>query len=166
MLAAAATGSTLGLAGCGDLAGSDGEAAGQTDDGNGSETGDGGETGSGFDGDGARATVALDVQAEIQAAREEIGTRVEEGNLSQEDAQSELLEAQREIVSAAVDDLESYAADVDGFGIDEANERAGAVLVSGPAAAVLDTLEADPVSALLSAGDFPAPQEGGQPNGS
>ena len=162
MLAAAATGSTLGLAGCGDLSGSDGDAPGQT---NGSDAGDD-ETGSGSDAGAARATVALDVQEEIQAAQQEIGARVQEGNLSQEDAQAELLDAQRDIVSAAVDDLESYAADVEGFGIDEANERAGAALVSGPATALLDTLEAEPVSALLSAADFPAPQEGGQPNGS
>ncbi|WP_241432950.1 hypothetical protein [Halorubrum tebenquichense] len=162
VLAAAATGSTLGLAGCGDLGGSDGDAAGQTDDGNdGTDGGDG--SGSGED---ASATVALDVQDEIQTAQEDIRTRVQEGNLSQEDARAELLDAQREIVSAAVDDLGSYAADVDGFGIDEANERAGLVLVSGPAAAVLDALEADPVSGLLSADDFPAPQDGGQPNGS
>ncbi|GAA0718680.1 hypothetical protein GCM10009060_08770 [Halorubrum trapanicum] len=163
MLAAAATGSTLGLAGCGDLAGSDGDAAGQTDDGT-DESGDG--TGSGSDGDDARATVALDVQAEIQAAQAEISTRVQEGNLSQEDAQAELLDAQTEIVSAAIEDLESYAADADGLAVENANEQAGAALVSGSAAAVLDALEADPVNALLSAADFPAPQEGGQSNGS
>ncbi|WP_434522428.1 hypothetical protein [Halorubrum sp. AS12] len=165
VLAAAATGSTLGLAGCGDLAGSDGDAAGQTDDGT-NESDDGGGTGSGSDGDDARATVALDVQAEIQAAQEDIRTRVQEGNLSQEDAQAELLDAQTEIVSAAVEDLESYAADADGLAVENANEQAGAALVSGPAAAVLDALEADPVNALLSAADFPAPQEGGQSNGS
>ncbi|WP_239638718.1 MULTISPECIES: hypothetical protein [Halorubrum] len=163
VLAAAATGSTLGLAGCGDLGGSDGDAAGQTD--NGTDGSDAGGDGSGS-GEDASATVALDVQSEIQAAREEVRTRVQEGNLSQEDAQAELADAQREIVAAAVDDLESYAAGVDGLGIDEANERAGAVLVSGPAAAILDALGAKPVSALLSADDFPAPQEGGQANGS
>ncbi|QWC20779.1 hypothetical protein KI388_03035 [Halorubrum sp. 2020YC2] len=163
MLAAAATGSTLGLAGCGGLGGSDGDAAGQTDDGaNESDDGDGG---GGSESD-SRATVALDVQAEIQAAQEEIGTRVEEGNLSQEEAQAELLDAQAEIVSAAVEDLESYATGVDGLSVENANEQAGAVLVSGPAAAVLDTLEADPVNALLSAADFPAPQDGEQANGS
>jgi len=160
VLAAAATGSTLGLAGCGDLAGSDGDAPGQTDDG----TDGGGE--SDADGDRASATVALDVRSEIQAAQEEIGTRVEDGNLSQEEAQAELLDAQAEIVSAAVEDLESYAAGVDGLSVADANERAGAALVSGPAAGILGTLEADAVSALLSAADFPAPQDGDQPNGS
>jgi len=160
VLAAAATGSTLGLAGCGDLGG---DATGQTDDGNGGSDASGDGSGSGED---ASATVALDVQSEIQAAREEVRTRVQEGNLSQEDAQAELLDAQREIVAAAVDDLESYAADVDGLGIDETNELAGAVLVSGPAAAIVDALGAEPVNALLSADDFPAPQNDGQSNGS
>ncbi|WP_280585898.1 hypothetical protein [Halorubrum sp. Boch-26] len=166
VLAAAATGSTLGLAGCGDLAGSDGDAAGQTD---GGEDGGAGDEGSGSgpgDSEAARATVALDVQAEIQAAREEIGTRVEEGNLSREDAQGELRDAQADIISAAVEEVRTYAADTDDLTVENANERAGAVLVAGAAAAVLGALEAGPVNALLSAADFPAPREGGQPNGS
>ncbi|SDG00440.1 hypothetical protein SAMN04488067_11287 [Halorubrum xinjiangense] len=163
VLAAAATGSTLGLAGCGDLAGSDGDASEQTDDGSGESDGEDGGSGAGED---ASATVALDVQEEIQAAQEDVRTRVEEGNLSQEEAQAELIDAQTEIVSAAIDDLESYAADVDGLAVENANEQVGAALLSGPAAAVLDTLEADPVNALLSAADFPEPQESGQQNDS
>ncbi|MFW6317561.1 MAG: hypothetical protein ACOC06_03725 [Halorubrum sp.] len=163
VLAAAATGSTLGLAGCSGFGGSDGDASEQTDDGtNESDTGDDG-SGSGED---ASATVALDVEEEIQTAQEDIRTRVEEENLSQEDAQAELIDAQTEIVSAAVEDLESYAADVDGLSVENANEQAGAALLTGPAATLLDTLEADPVNALLSAADFPEPQESGEQNGS
>ncbi|ELZ40088.1 hypothetical protein C463_16337 [Halorubrum californiense DSM 19288] len=161
VLAAAATGSTLGLAGCGGLDGSDGDAPGQADDGTDS-AGDGSDA----QGDRASATVALDVRSEIQAAREDIETRVEDGNLSQDEARAELLDAQAEIVSAAVDDLESYAAGVDGLSVEDANERAGAALVTGPATGVLGALETEPVSALLSAADFPAPQDGDQPNGS
>ena len=156
VLAAAATGSTLGIAGCSGLA-DDGDATPtQTDDG----------AGDGDGGDDAAATVALDVQAEIQAAREEITTRVEEGNLTQEEARSALRDEQVEIVSAAIEDLESYAADTGELSVERANEQAGAALVAGAPAAVLGTLEADPVSALLSASDFPEPPDGGQPNGS
>mgnify|MGYP000123085656 CR=1 FL=1 len=149
VLAAAATGSTLGLAGCGDLGGTlDGSA--QTDDGGASE---------------ATVTVALDVQSEIQAAQQDIRERVESGNLSQEDAQAELLDAQAEVVAAAVDDLESYAGEVDGLRVENANEQAGAALVAGTPAAVLDALETDAVNALLAAADFPEPQRE-EPNGS
>jgi len=149
VLAATATGSTLGLAGCGDLGGTlDGSA--QTDD------GDAGE---------ATVTVALDVQSEIQAAQQEIRERVESGNLSQADAQAELIDAQAEVVAAAVDDLESYADGVDGLRVENTNEQAGAALVAGTPAAVLDTLETDTVNALLSAADFPEPQSE-EPNGS
>ncbi|TKX73932.1 hypothetical protein EXE46_11770 [Halorubrum sp. GN11_10-6_MGM] len=154
MLAAAVTGSTLGLAGCGDLSGSDGDAAGQTTDGEGGANDDG----------AARATIALDVQEEIQEAQEEIGTRVQEENLSREDAQAELRDAQVEIISAAIEDLRTYVADVDGLTVENANEQAAAVLVNGPAAAVLGTLDTTRVNALLSASDFPAPRQDGQTN--
>ncbi|TKX41609.1 hypothetical protein EXE41_17805 [Halorubrum sp. SD690R] len=156
VLAAAVTGSTLGLAGCGNLAGSDGNITEQTD---------GGEDGT-EDDNRASATIALDVQEEIQQAQEEIGTRVQEENLSREDAQAEFRDAQIEIISAAIEDVRTYAADTEGLAVQNTNEQLGAVLVSGPAAAVLGTLDTDPVNSLLSASDFPAPQEDGQPNGS
>ncbi|OSP04987.1 hypothetical protein B9H04_09495 [Halorubrum ezzemoulense DSM 17463] len=156
VLAATVTGSTLGLAGCGDLAGSDGNVTEQTD----------AEEGGTENDNEASATIALDVQDEIQEAQEEIGTRVQEENLSREDAQVEFRDAQIEIISAAIEDVRTYAADAEGLTVQNTNEQVGAVLVSGPAAAVLGTLDADPVNSLLSASDFPAPQEGGQPNGS
>lgn len=156
VLAAAVTGSTLGLAGCGDLAGSDGNVPEQTDD-----------EGSGLSDDSeARATIALDVQEEIQEAQEEIGTRVQEGNLSREDAQAELRATQIEIISAAIEDVRTYVADVDGLTVENANRQAGAIFVTGPGAAILGTLKSELVNALLSATDFPVPQEDGQPNGS
>lgn len=157
VLAAAVTGSTLGIAGCSDFAGSDGNTAGQTDDGEGDGTGDDRE---------ARATVVIDVQEEIEAAQEEIGTRVQEGNLSQEDAQAEFRDAQLEIISVAIEDVRTYVADIDDLTVENTNKQAGAALIAGPAAAVLRTLDADSVNALLSATDFPAPQDDGQPNGS
>lgn len=156
VLAAAVTGSTLGLAGCGNLAGSDGNITEQTD----------GEEDGTEDDNRASATIALDVQEEIQQAQEEIGTRVQEENLSREDAQAEFRDAQIEIISAAIEDVRTYAADTEGLAVQNTNEQLGAVLVSGPAAAVLGTLDADPVNSLLSASDFPTPQEDGQPNGS
>ncbi|MDB2249812.1 hypothetical protein [Halorubrum ezzemoulense] len=156
VLAAAVTGSTLGLAGCGNLAGSDGNITEQTD----------GEEGGTEDDNRASATIALDVQEEIQQAQEEIGTRVQEENLSRENAQAEFRDAQIEIISAAIEDVRTYAADTEGLAVQNTNEQLGAVLVSGPAAAVLGTLDTDPVNSLLSASDFPAPQEDGQPNGS
>jgi len=156
VLAVAVTGSTLGLAGCGDLAEPGDSTTEQTDD----------EEGGTEDDSEARATVALDVQEEIQEAQEEIGTRVQEENLSREEAQVEFRDTQIEIISAAIDDLRTYAADIEGLTVENANEQAAAVLINGPATAVLGTLDSDLVNALLSASDFPTPQEDGQPNGS
>jgi len=156
VLAAAVTGSTFGLAGCGDLNEPGDSTTEETDD----------EESEADDDSEARATIALDVQEEIQEAQEEIGTRVQEENLSREDAQAEFRDTQIEIISAAIDELRTYVADVEGLTVENANEQAAAVLVSGPAAAVLGTLDSDPVNALLSASDFPAPREDGQPNGS
>jgi len=149
VLAATVSGSTLGLAGCGDLAGSDGTPAEQTGDG-GSGPDDGGE---------ARVTIALAVQEKIQEAREEIGTRVQEGNLSQEDGQAEFQDARDEIISTAIEDLRAYVADTDGLAVENTNEQAAAALVNGPAAAVVAMLDTELASALLSGSDFPTPQE-------
>ena len=87
----------------------------------------------------------------------EIGTRVQEGNLSREDAQAQFHDDQIEIISAAIEDVRVYAVDDEGLTVENTNKQLGAVLISGPAAAVLGTLDADSVNSLLSASDFPTP---------
>ncbi|WP_241686120.1 hypothetical protein [Halorubrum amylolyticum] len=154
VLAAAATGSTLSLAGCGSLgsggdAGSDGAA--QTD-------GTNGTSDEGGDGDAA-ATVAVDIQEDLQATRAEVQSRLQEGNISREEAQTEIREAQLDLLDEAVSAVEAYAADTAGLAVSRTNGRAGAVLVSGDPAAVLGVLDAEGVTALLSPDDFPEPQD-------
>ncbi|MUW15458.1 hypothetical protein GJ633_13035 [Halorubrum sp. CBA1125] len=160
MLAAAATGSTLALAGCSSLESGDGSG-----DGDGSE--DGPEQTAGSDESGgstageASATVAVDIQEDLQAAQADVQQRLQEGNLTQEEAQVEIQETQLELLGEAVSSVESYAGETDGLSVSETNQRAGAVLVSGDPAAVLGVLDADGVAALLSADEFPEPQNGG-----
>ena len=147
VLAAAATGSTLSLAGCSSLEsdGTAGDEPAQTDD-------DG-------SGDEASATVALDIQADLQTAQADIRQRLQEGNISQTEAQAELQETQLDLLTEAVSTVESYASDTEGLTVSQTNAQAGAVLVSGDAAAVLGVLDAESVSALLAAGEFPEPQQ-------
>ncbi|MFW5917189.1 MAG: hypothetical protein ACOCRD_02130 [Halorubrum sp.] len=158
VLAAAATGSTLSLAGCSSL-GSDGtgsgDGAGQTEgsesDGEGEtdETGSAASTGS--------ATAAVDIQADLQAVQTDVRERLQAGNITEEEAQAEIQEAQMELLEEAVSTVETHAADTDGLDVSRTNERAGAVLVSGDPGAVLGVLDTESVTALLSADDFPEP---------
>lgn len=144
VLAAAATGTTLSFAGCSSL-GSDGT------DGS-AQTGDAST-------DEASATVALDIQSDLQAAQNDIRQRLQEGNLTQTEAQAELRETQLDLLTEAVSTVESYASDTEGLTVSQTNAQAGAVLVSGAPASVLGVLDADSVSALLSAEEFPEPQQ-------
>lgn len=161
VLAAAATGSTLSLAGCSSL-GSDGAESGDgADQTEGSESDDGDgetdETGSATS-TGA-ATAAVDIQADLQAAQSDVRERLQAGNITQEEAQTEIQEAQIELLEEAVSTVEAHAAETDGLDVSRTNERAGAVLVSGDAGAVLGVLDTESVTALLSADDFPEPDQ-------
>lgn len=158
VLAAAATGSTLSLAGCGSL-GSDGsEPDSDADQTEGAESDDGdGETDETGSAAAGAATAAVDIQADLQAVQSDVRERLQAGNITQEEAQTELREAQIELLEEAVARVEAYAAETDGLAVSRTNERAGAVLVSGDAGAVLDVLDTESVTALLSAGDFPEP---------
>ncbi|GAB3694096.1 hypothetical protein GCM10028858_03580 [Halorubrum pallidum] len=152
MLAAAATGSTLSLAGCSSL-----ESDGTDSDGS-TQTSDGESSGDGS-GDDASATVALDIQSDLQAAQTDIQQRLQDGNLSQTEAQAEIRETQLDLLTEAASTVESYASDTEGLTVSQTNAQAGAVLVSGDAAAVLSVLDAGSVSALLAADEFPEPQQ-------
>ena len=147
VLAAAATGSTLALAGCSSL------------DSDGTGSGDSAQTGGSDSAGDASATVAVDIQADLQAAQNDIRQRLQEGNLTQSEAQAEIRETQLDLLTEAISTVESYASDTEGLTVSQTNVRSGAVLVSGDPAAVLSVLDADSVSALLAAEDFPEPQQ-------
>jgi hypothetical protein len=169
LLAAAATGSTLALAGCSSLESGDGSVDGSGDGPEQTEGSDesGGSADDGSTADEAAATVAVDIQEDLRAAQADVQERLQEGNLTQEEAQVEIQETQLELLGEAVSSVESYAGETDGLSVSETNQRAGAVLVSGDPAAVLGVLDADGVAALLPADDFPEPQNGadGSQNG-
>ena len=133
MLAATATGTTLSLAGCSAL--------------------DGGET---PDTDGADrgVTIAVDSEERIAERESEIQQQLEDEELSQEEAQAEFQAAQLEALETAVEAVESHVADIDGLTVSGTSTQAGAVLVDGDPAAMIETLENDDVSALVSAAQF------------
>ncbi|SNR31028.1 hypothetical protein [Halorubrum vacuolatum] len=149
VLAAAATGSAFSLAGCAALDNDDDEVPedGPADADDGEVPEPEGE---------AAATIAVDVEARMAEIEAEISERVEEGEIDQEEAQAELQEAQLEAVEEGVGAAESFVEGIDGVTTLDSNVQAGAILVDGDAAAILETLDGDDVAALLSAAEFDA----------
>ncbi|GAB6878790.1 hypothetical protein JCM17823_10640 [Halorubrum gandharaense] len=104
----------------------------------------------------AAATVAVDIDEQMEAAQMEIQSQVEEGDLDQEEAQMELQETQQEILQDVTGAVEETVGGIDGIAVAETVPQAGAVLVDGDALGVLELLEDDDVQALLSAAEFDA----------
>lgn len=159
LLAAAATGSALTIAGCSALEEGgpdegDGDASGTDDaDADESDTDDSSADGAGG---GAAATVAVDIDERMQERQAELQEQLEEGEIDQEEAQAELQAAQMEVLSETIDDLEAEAADVDGLTVADTNAEFGLALVEGDASAVLETLDLGYVAGLLAADEFQA----------
>jgi len=133
VIAATATGTTLSLAGCSAL----------DDD----ETPDTESSDSGV-------TIAVDIEERIAEREAEIQQQLEDEELSQEEAQAEFQTAQLEALENAVEAVESDVAGIDGLTVSGTSTQAGALLVEGEPAAMIETLENDAVSALVSAAQF------------
>jgi len=138
VLAATATGTTLSLAGCSAL-----------DD-------DGTPNTESLD-DGV--TIAVDIEERVAEREAAIQQQLEADEIDQEEAQAEFQAAQLEALENAVEAVESYVADVDGLSVTGTSSQAGAILVDGDPAAMIETLGNDDVSALVSAAQFEQIQE-------
>lgn len=139
-LALTAAGSGLSVAGCSEL---EGDPPAATD----------GETEA--DG-GARRQATLFVEPDqeaLQEARTRITQQVQDGNLSQQEAQRELAAAQEEIVADAVGEVESAVSDGT-VTIEDSRETRGALLMAGPATGLIDLLSHDAVGGLVDAATF------------
>ena len=133
VLGATVTGATLSLAGCSAL---------EDDD---TPTTDGSET---------SATIAVDIDERMAEREAEIQQQLEDEEISQEEAQAEFQAAQLEALENAVEAVESHVGDVDGLRVTGTSSQAGAILVDGDPAAMIEILENDDVSALVSAAQF------------
>jgi len=101
----------------------------------------------------ASVTVAIEPdQQQLQQRQQEIQSALQSGNITRIQAQQRFRSAQRELVSDAIDRFrEQTSADLT---VEDTVVQAGALLVSGPAIRLIDTLAFDTVSALLDASAF------------
>lgn len=101
----------------------------------------------------ATAAVEPDDEAlfEIQM---EIQEQVEDGELSEEEAQQQIQEAQQELIEEANAAFLDHVDDEDGITIEDSIDEVGAFLLDGEAEPILGLLEHDEVSALLSTRTF------------
>ena len=153
VLAAAATGSALSLAGCSAL---DDEApTADTDDADDADASDDTDETDAPDGE-ATAAVAVDIEERMQEAQADIQRRLEEGEIDEEEAQVELQETQLEVLEETIGEFEAHVADVDGLAVADTSVQTGLVLVDGEAAAIIDALDSETVTALIPADEFEA----------
>lgn len=150
VLAAAATGSALSLAGCSAL--DDDEPTADTDE---ADAPDDTDEADAPDGEAA-ATVAVDIDERMQEERADIQRRLEEEEIDEEEAQAELQETQLEVLEETIGEFEAHVADVDGLAVADTSVQTGLVLVEGDAAAMVDALDSEPVAALVPADAFEA----------
>lgn len=141
----AGTSATVSLAGCNALQGGDS---------------DGTETGTALQSQTASAepaTVTVGVepdQAQLQERQQEIQSELQAGNLTQSEAQAEYRTAQESLIEDAMAGFEERATSDLGLTIDDSVSEAGALLVTGPPAGLIETLSVDSVTGLFPQATF------------
>lgn len=93
-------------------------------------------------------------QAELAALRQELGTKIQDDEISQQEAQAQLQQRQLELTIEAVTEFESYVADAEGLSVAGSIGEYGLILLEGDDGPLVATLEDDAVSALLPGGRF------------
>lgn len=95
-------------------------------------------------------------EADFEALQQDIIERVEAGEIAEEEAQETLMSKQMGLVEDSVDEMiqrvEEAAVTVDGN-----YSEAGAIVVSGDPSSLIETLQFDVVSALVSPDSFDEP---------
>jgi hypothetical protein len=167
-LQVASAGTALTLAGCNAFQSSDeSPTTGDDSDGDADDGGDGTDASRSGDGgagatDGGETTVTVAVQPDQEAMQErqaEIQSALRDGNMSQQEAQQALQQAQVELVGEVVDAYRERVADRGGITVENALPRFGVLKVTGTPAALLGTLSAPEVNALLDEETFADAQE-------
>jgi len=141
----AGTTATVSLAGCNALQGG---------------TSDGTETGTGPQSQtqtAEPATVTVGVEPDQEQLRErqqEIQSELQAGNLTQSEAQAEYRTAQESLIEEAISTFEERATSDLGLTIDDSVSEAGALLITGPPAGLIDTLSVESVTGLFPQATF------------
>jgi len=151
LLRAGGTGSALALAGCTApvserVDGAQGSGDGET------QTGDGD---GGGDADRLPVTLLLGFDREaFQERQQELQEAVSNGETDPEDAQSQLREFQRQLLTESVETFEGRIGDDDRISVVESSVEAGVLLIEGEPTALVGSLAFDEVNALLEAAEF------------
>lgn len=128
----AGTGTAFSLAGCSDLRSHGGEGAGSSEEGP------------------ATVTVAVQPdQAALQQRRAEIRSKLQSGNMTRTEAQQAFQQAQTELRKEAMSAFRQRVKETSTLAIEDSVSELGAFLVTGSAAALIGTLSAKEVSAIL-----------------
>ena len=136
----AGTGATVSLAGCNALQGGDSDGA---------NTGTGPQSQS-AGGEPATVTVGVEPdQTQLRERQQEIQSELQAGNLTQSEAQAEYRTAQESLIEDAINSFEERATSDLGLTVDDSISQAGALLVTGPPAGLIDTLSVDSVTGLF-----------------
>ncbi|WP_336336836.1 hypothetical protein [Haloarcula brevis] len=141
----AGTSATVSLAGCNALQG---------------DTSDGTESGTGPQSQTATAepaTVTVGVEPDQEQLRErqqEIQSELQAGNLTQSEAQAEYRTAQESLIEEAMTGFEERATADLGLTVDDSVSEAGALLVTGPPAGLVEALSVDSVTGLFPRATF------------
>ncbi|MDS0220601.1 hypothetical protein NDI54_04460 [Haloarcula sp. S1AR25-5A] len=140
----AGTSATVSLAGCNALLGGD-----EADEGTGPQSQQTAAAAA------ATVTVAIEPdQEQLQARRQEIRSEFQAGNLTQSEARAELRTAQESLAEDAINSFEERATSDFGLIVDDSVPRAGALLVTGPPAGLIDTLSVESVTSLFPQATF------------
>lgn len=117
--------------------------------------------------DGVGVVAPVD-QQELQQVRVEVQQEVQAGNLSEDEAQAEIQSRQEAVIREALDPMIQLLEENGSIEILEEYQAFAAVRADGDAAALLSTVDAEEVSALVSASDLAtaaaARESGGDPN--
>jgi len=141
----AGTTATVSLAGCNALQGG---------------TSDGTETGTGPQSQtqtAEPATVTVGVEPDQEQLRErqqEIQSELQAGNLTQSEAQAEYRTAQESLIEETINSFEERATSDLGLTVDDSVSEAGALLITGPPAGLIDTLSVESVTGLFPQATF------------
>lgn len=110
--------------------------------------------------DGVGAIAAVDQEA-LQQEQLRIREELQNGNISQEEAQEQAADLQEEFISDAVSALAETAEATDGVDVAEEYTTLGAVVLTGEAAPIIGLLDSENVSALVSRSDVEDRAESG-----
>ncbi|MFB6251044.1 MAG: hypothetical protein ABEI27_05065 [Halobellus sp.] len=113
-------------------------------------------------GDASTAAAAVEPdQQKLQERESEIRSELDSGNISQTEAREQYREAQSQLRQEAITAFEAQATEA-GISIEGSVDQFGIVLVNGPAAALIEALYFDQVTALFPESTFEQAQSQAQ----